>query len=150
MKAVAYNKGKLEIRFELPVPGTRSHDILVKTFAVGGNPTDWKCVHYKWGPNGSIVGTEVIGEVVRMDDDVKVNKFHLGDYVFGFLQGANYYRPDNGAFAEYVALDSRIAFKAKSDAQLSGKNYLPEAVVSSVKSGATLPCSWFTVVGTLF
>lgn len=153
MKAVVLNQGELEIRSNLPVPGIRSHDILVQTVAMGGNPTDWKGLQFKWGPDGAIVGTDVAGKVVRMGDDVDTNRFHIGDYVFGYLQGSNYYRPETGGFAEYVALDSELTFAAPKNVNhhvLTDQNIIPEGPVTTLEAGATIGCTWLTAGVTLF
>ncbi|CAL9736949.1 hypothetical protein MOSE0_L00166 [Monosporozyma servazzii] len=149
MNATVIDNGKAVIK-TVPLPQLDDEYILIKTKAVAGNPADWKLVKSDLGisSNGSVVGIDAAGEIVKLGPKVDANKFHLGDYIYGFVTGGSQRRPDNGAFAEYVALDSKIAFPVKNG--LSGKNSIPEGPVDSLEAGASIPCSWLTAGATLF
>ncbi|CAL9735193.1 hypothetical protein MOSE0_H00188 [Monosporozyma servazzii] len=147
MKATVIDNGKAAIK-TVPLPQLDDEYVLIKTKAVAGNPTDWKHIKYNLGPNGSVIGVDAAGEIVKLGSKVDTNKFHLGDYVYGFVHGASQRRPDNGAFAEYVALDSKITFSVPNG--LSGESSIPEGPVNSLEAGASIPCSWLTAGATLF
>ncbi|CAL9734177.1 hypothetical protein MOSE0_E00166 [Monosporozyma servazzii] len=147
MKATVTDNGKAVIK-TVPLPQLDDEYVLIKTKAVAGNPTDWKHLKYSLAPNGSVIGIDAAGEIVKLGSKVDTNKFHLGDYVYGFVHGSSQRRPDNGAFAEYVALDSKIAFSVNKG--LSGEDFIPEGPVDSLEAGASIPGSWITAGGTLF
>lgn len=147
MQAVVIDNGKVVIK-TVPLPQLDDEYILIQTKAVAGNPTDWKHVRYAFGPNGSIVGVDVAGEIVKLGSKVDTNKYHLGDYVYGFVHGSCHRRPDNGAFADYVALDSKVTFTIKKG--LCHKDNIPEGPVDCLEAGASIPCSWLTAGATLF
>lgn len=147
MNATVIDNGKAIIK-SVPLPQLDDEYVLIKTKAVAGNPTDWKHVTFGLGPNGSVVGVDAAGEIVKLGSKVDTNKFHLGDFVYGFVHGSSHRRPDNGAFAEYVALDSKIAFTIKNG--ITGKDSIPEGPVDCLEAGATIPCSWMTAGATLF
>ncbi|CAL9733312.1 hypothetical protein MOSE0_A03004 [Monosporozyma servazzii] len=147
MQATVIDNGKAVIK-TVPLPQLDDEYVLIKTKAVAGNPTDWKHVKFGLGPNGAVIGVDAAGEIVKLGSKVDTNKFHVGDYVYGFVHGSSKRRPDNGAFAEYVALDSMITFPVPNG--LSGKDSIPEGPVDSFEAGATIPCSWLTAGATLF
>ncbi|CAL9733648.1 hypothetical protein MOSE0_B05908 [Monosporozyma servazzii] len=147
MKATVIDNGKAVIK-SVPLPQLDDEYILIKTKAVAGNPADWKHVKFGLGPNGAVVGVDAAGEIVKLGSKVDTNKFHLGDYVYGFIHGSSHRRPDNGAFAEYVALDPKIAFHVKNG--LSGESYIQEGPVDSLEAGASITSSWLTAGATLF
>lgn len=141
MKAVVIEGDKPVVKENVPLPELENGFMLVKPKAVAGNPTDWKHISYKIGPQGSILGCDVAGEVIKLGPGVNSEKFHVGDYVYGFVHGASVRFPTNGAFAEYVALDSGIAFKAPKTMKLSGQERIPEGPVTTFEAAASLPVS---------
>ena len=112
MKAVGFNRplpiehpdALLDI--ELPEPDIGTQDILVEVKAVAINPADVKirASHTPAAGQYRIPGWDAAGVVTRLGRDVK--GFDLGDEVY-FAGAIN--RP--GAYAEYVAVDARIAAK---------------------------------------
>lgn len=150
MKAVVIEGKEAVIKNNISLPEYPSTYILVKSKAVSGNPTDWKHIEYGIGPQGSIVGCDVAGEIVSMGKDVDTNKFKLGDKVFSFAHGTCVRKPDNGAFAEYVALDSELTFKLPNDTAFSEVEAISEGKVSTFEEAASIPLSWFTAGGALF
>lgn len=92
---------------EVPLPQLRPQDILVRVAAVAVNPVDGKA--RAGGPAGQpvanppqIVGWDAVGEVVALGPDAR--RFGLGDQVY--FAGD---RGRAGSYAEYVAVDERIA-----------------------------------------
>lgn len=147
MKATVIDNGNAVIK-SVALPQLDDEYILIKTKAIAGNPTDWKHVQYALGPNGAVIGVDAAGEIVKLGPKVDTSKFHVGDYVYGFIHGSSHRRPDNGAFAEYSALDSKLTFTLNKG--ISGKDSLPAGPVNSLEAGATIPCSWLTAGATLF
>lgn len=144
MKAVVIEGDKPVVKDNVPLPELEDGFMLIKPKAVAGNPTDWKHVAMKIGPQGSILGCDIAGEVVKLGPKVDTNKFHVGDYVYGFVHGASVRFPTNGAFAEYAALDSYIAYKAPKTMKLSGKANIPEGPVTTFEGASSLPVSLTT------
>ncbi|KZP08864.1 GroES-like protein [Athelia psychrophila] len=84
------------------------YEVLVKTRAVGLNPTDWKhSIGGIWGEAGFVVGCDGAGDVVAVGSDVK--HVQIGDRVAAFLYGTQ--DETNGAFAEYARYNSSSAWK---------------------------------------
>lgn len=93
---------------ELPVPGPGPAQVLVRVYAAGVNPTDWKhragVISFREPP--VVLGWDVSGVVERVG--LGVTLFQPGDEVFGMLP----YPHGAGAYAEYVVGPTR-AFVAK-------------------------------------
>lgn len=149
MKAVVINDKDAVIK-SIPLPNLPAGYLLIKPKAVAGNPTDWKHIEFGMGPQGSVVGCDIAGEIVQLGDNVDSNEFRIGDMVFGFIHGASVRTPDNGAFAEYVALDSKLSFHTPKDIHFSGKDNIPEGKIDTFEGAATIPCSWTTAGATFF
>ncbi|CCF60287.1 hypothetical protein KAFR_0J02230 [Kazachstania africana CBS 2517] len=150
IRAVKVDGDKATIKSSIPLPRLENGYLLLKTKAVAGNPTDWKHIEYKLGTDQATLGCDVVGEIVKFGPDVDQTKFHIGDIVYGFIHGASARSPDNGAFAEYVALDSKLALQTPKGMTFSGKEHIPEGPVTTFEGAATIPCSWYTAGATLF
>lgn len=150
MRAVVIEGDKPVVKDNVPLPELEDGFLLVKPKAVAGNPTDWKHIAMKLGPQGAIVGCDVAGEIVKLGPNVDSNKFQVGDYVYGFVHGASVRYPTNGAFAEYVGLDSYTAYKAPKTMHLSGKDNIPEGPITTFEGAASLPVSLTTAGVTLY
>ena len=150
MKAVVIENGKAVIKSDVPLPHLPEGYLMVKSEAVGGNPTDWKHIAFKIAPEGSLEGCDVAGRVVAMGSSVDPSEFHIGDPVFGFVQGCSADTPDNGAFAEYVALDANLAFAAPKTIGFSGSAIVPAGPVSTWESAASIPLAWSTAATAVF
>ncbi|KZP08856.1 GroES-like protein [Athelia psychrophila] len=95
------------------------YEVLVKTRAVGLNPTDWKhSIGGMWGDAGFVVGCD--GAV---GSDVK--HVQVGDRVGAFLYGTQ--DETNGAFAEYARYNSPSVWK------------LPEGMSFAEAASITVP-----------
>lgn len=144
MKAVIIEDGKAVVKQDIPIPELEEGFVLVKTVVVAGNPTDWKHIDYKIGPQGSLLGCDVAGQIVKLGPGVDSKHFAIGDYIYGFVHGASVRFPSNGAFAEYSAISSEIAYRPAREWRLSGKDSLPEGPVKSLEGAVTLPVSLST------
>ena len=112
MKAVQIHKygGSEELVLEeAPKPVIDEHEVLIKIYASGVNPVDWKIRVNKSGGEKRtfpiILGWDMSGVIES-----------VGNYVQGFKPGDEVYgMPDiskNGSYAEYIAVDpNRIALK---------------------------------------
>jgi NADPH:quinone reductase-like Zn-dependent oxidoreductase len=87
---VIVSAGKAVIK-AIPVKQPRADQLLVKTKAVGLNPTDWKHIQYLPTPD-SIVGCDYAGIVEKVGKDV--TGFKVGDRVAGFAHGSKYHMSD--------------------------------------------------------
>lgn len=143
MQAAVIDGDHLTLK-EVPVPELRDGFVLVKNRAVAGNPTDWKHITWKIGPQGSIAGCDIAGEIVKLGPNVDTNKFKVGQKVYGFVHGASVKHPDNGGFATYSALDSKIAYTVDDSFEVSGKDQIPEGAIKYYEDVATLPISLTT------
>ncbi|CAR29324.1 ZYRO0G05984p [Zygosaccharomyces rouxii] len=142
MKAVVIEGVNAVVKENVPLPPLKEGQVLVKTLAAAVNPTDWKHIEYKLGPQSSISGCDAAGQVVKLGANVK--NVAEGDVVAGFAHGASVKHPENGAFAEYVAIDSELLWKLQSSSDsrvLSGKQELPSGPVSNIEGLVTFPIS---------
>ncbi|MDB5084828.1 MAG: NADPH:quinone reductase [Bacilli bacterium] len=99
--------GKDQLKFgELPIPAVGPNDVLIKAYAAGVNPVDWKIregylrgfLPYQFP---LILGWDVAGVIAEVGEQVQ--GFHVGDEVFS--------RPAterNGTYAEYVSVDAAL------------------------------------------
>ncbi|GFF62857.1 enoyl reductase LovC [Aspergillus lentulus] len=87
------------------LPQVGDEEVLVRVVCVALNPVDSKSVEMS-PTHGATVGCDFAGEVVQMGK--AVSTVTLGARVCGCVFGNNPMRPDNGAFAEYVAVPSRL------------------------------------------
>lgn len=103
----------LELRTDCPQPSVGANDVLIKVYAAGVNPVDWKIRKgYLDGMlNYSLpftLGWDVAGEIVALGSEV--SGWKIGDAVYS--------RPNierNGAYAQYIAVDvAEIAAKPQS------------------------------------
>ena len=123
MKAVEIHHygGPEELKYEeTNIPAIQPDDVLVRVYASGVNPVDWKI---RQGGRESdhdpalprILGWDFSGVIEKVGN--KVTTFKAGDEVYG--------RPDitrNGTYAEYVAVRAgEIAHKGEQGAKEAGK-----------------------------
>ncbi|QID81389.1 hypothetical protein GRS66_003765 [Saccharomyces pastorianus] len=77
MKAVVIEDGKAVVKEGVPIPELEQGFVLIKTLAVAGNPTDWAHIDYKVGPQGSILGCDAAGQIVKLGPAVDPKDFLL-------------------------------------------------------------------------
>lgn len=106
---VITGSAKAELVNNRPIPALRDNCLLVKTIAVGLNPTDWKSIA-RAPPIGVTVGCDFAGIVEAVGKDVK-KQWKKGDRVCGFSHGCNPVQPEDGAFAEYIAVKGDIVMR---------------------------------------
>ncbi|KAH7309714.1 putative alcohol dehydrogenase [Stachybotrys elegans] len=108
--------GKSAAILDVPRPRIRDEWMIVRTKAVGLNPTDWK--HIYLPPLASDnVGARVGSDYAGVVDEVgaKVTEFAKGDRVAGFSHGCNRLNHEIGAFGEYILVKASAAFKIPDD-----------------------------------
>lgn len=152
MRATVVDNFEPKVKSGVPLPKLNPGDILIKTKAVAANPIDWKQFRYHLcGTDQCIIGVDVAGEIVQMDDGVDSTKFHIGDFVYGFVHGSNRLRTDNGAFAEYVAIDSKLALVFDKKNNKTGEDVsLLEGPIDSMEAAASVTSSLCTAAATVF
>lgn len=150
MNAIVAEGTKTVFKSGVPVPKLEKGFVLIKTEAVAGNPTDWKHADYNFAPEGSISGCDAAGTVVKLGEGVDTTRFAVGDFVYGFIQGAAIYDPHNGAFAEYVAIDQATLFKSYKPLTHSNLKNIPFGNVTTFESAASVPLSMITAGASLF
>jgi NADPH:quinone reductase-like Zn-dependent oxidoreductase len=96
---------------EVPEPAISPNEILVKVRAVALNPTDHMHID-AISPPGSIIGCDYAGEVSKVGSNA-VKAWSVGDRVAGVVHGG--LSPERGAFAEYLKIDSDLAWKVPDD-----------------------------------
>lgn len=150
MNAVVIEGQEAVIKSGLPLPPMSKDTILIKNKAVAGNPTDWKHIAFKLGPQGAILGCDVVGEIVKLGENVDPTEFQIGDYVYGITHGASVKHPENGAFAEYSVLDKQVLYKAPKTMKFYDGDNVPEGSVTTFEGAATLPVSLTTAGAILY
>lgn len=141
MKAVVIEGTDAVVR-SVAVPALDDDKLRIKVKAVGLNPTDWKHIAYKIGPQGSVLGCDVAGEIVEVGSQVQ--GFQVGELVYTFVHGASIKHPENGAFAEYSIVDPLLALKLPGNGQLTDQETVADGPVNSIEGAASLPVSLFT------
>lgn len=141
MKAVVI-KGEEAVLEDVALPPIGEGEMLVKVLAAAGNPTDWKHIAYKLGPQGSIIGCDAAGEVVKLGPNVE--GYNVGDLVCGSVHGGSVKHPENGGFAEYSVFDNKLSMKIPQNSKLSGKDRIPAGPVTTLEGAASLPMALYT------
>ena len=146
MKAVVIHSDQCIVKDDLPVPKLGMNMALIKTKAVAGNPTDWKHIEFKLGPQGSVLGCDVAGEIVQLGPNSD-SKWAVGDTLFTVVHGASVRNPENGAFAEYVRVDLPVCIKLPLGP--ADKEVLQEGRVETFEGAATMPVTLLTAAQVL-
>jgi NADPH:quinone reductase-like Zn-dependent oxidoreductase len=106
---VVVEQGKEGLVTDRPIPQLRDDYMIVKTVSVGLNPTDWKHIAFL-SPPGVLVGCDYSGVVESVGKNV-TKQFAKGDRVCGFAHGGNAVQPEDGTFAEYIAVKGDLQWK---------------------------------------
>jgi len=99
MKAIILKeKGSIEnlLVEDIPKPAVQPDEVLVKVYAAGVNPVDWKAAVYGYFEMPHISGTDIAGVIEAVGS--AVTAFKAGDEIIGSLEWKK-----QGAFTEYVA-----------------------------------------------
>ncbi|EEP81633.1 predicted protein [Uncinocarpus reesii 1704] len=100
---------KIELAESCPLPQLAEDEILVQVRCVAVNPVDVKTLDL--APNvGTTAGCEFAGDIVHVGPSVKNMRLKKGVAVFGVIQGNHFDRPDNGAWADFVAVASDLVY----------------------------------------
>ncbi|KAK3309853.1 chaperonin 10-like protein [Chaetomium strumarium] len=127
LKVVRANE--LAVVDDADIPQVGPDEVLVRVVFVATNPVDAKSADFSPTP-GATVGSDFAGDVVAVGAAVE-KQLRVGDRVCGLAFGNNPLRPDNGAFAEYVAAPGDLVFN------------IPPGM--DLDQAATLPCGLATV-----
>jgi len=137
MKAIAINefggRDKLQL-MDLPVPETKSGEILVKVKAAGVNPVDWKIREgyikdlfpYEFP---IILGWDAAGIVEQVGPEV--TRFKKGDEIFAYCR-----KPmvQGGAYAEYIVLEEEHAAIKPKNISFEEAASIPLAALTAYQS----------------
>ncbi|CCD26623.1 zinc-binding alcohol dehydrogenase family protein NDAI_0I00540 [Naumovozyma dairenensis CBS 421] len=148
MKAVVIEGDHAAVKNDVKIPILEDGCMLIKVIAVAGNTSEFKHIDMKLGPEGSILGCDVVGEILQLGSDVintAEEPFKVGDIVYSFIHGASKFRPHTGAFAEYVAVDSATTYKAPEGLLKNAEeDHLEEGPVKTFEGAASVPFSLTT------
>ena len=127
MKAVVIEGKEAKLVHNRPPPKLRDDYVLVKTYAVALNPTDWKHVAYGRAKDGALVGCDYAGVVEEVGSAV-TKAWKKGDRICGVTHGSNLVNTEDGAFAEFIV--------AKGDVQMRIPEHLGDEEAATVSLGA--------------
>lgn len=121
---------------DIAPPSLRDDHLLVRTTAVGLNPTDWKAAASTFGPDpvGCRLGCDYAGVVERAGAAV-TKLFAVGGRVAGFVHGANSVCQEDGAFAERIVV--------KGDLQIAIPDNVSDVEAATLGVGITTVVSLF-------
>ncbi|AET40744.1 uncharacterized protein Ecym_6369 [Eremothecium cymbalariae DBVPG len=150
MRAVVIEGDKAVVKTGVQVPGLAGNTALIKVKAVASNPTDWKHIFWQIGPQGSILGCDVAGEIVSLGPEAD-GRWAIGDKVCAMVHGASVKYPENGAFAEYAKVDLAICLKLKDleYATADSSGVVPHGKVSTWEAAASIPVCLLTASNVL-
>ncbi|KAK0755671.1 hypothetical protein N5P37_011783 [Trichoderma harzianum] len=107
---VIQGPGEARLVTDRPIPSLRDDYILVKTAAVGLNPTDWKHVDYLVKEAGPVIGCDYAGVIEAIGPAV-IKPLRKGDRVCGMAHGSNVVQKEDGTFAEYIVAKGDLQIK---------------------------------------
>lgn len=109
MKAIKIIKKGFAAVVEAPIPSLPDETyLLVRTIAVGLNPSDWK--HIASVDESVVVGCDFAG-IVEVVGSKVTKPFKVGDRVAGAVHGSNVLDPQGGAFGDYMVTKGDLTFK---------------------------------------
>lgn len=107
------DNGAPRLADRVPLPSLKAGTVIVKTFAVALNPSDYK-MGATFPTPGAIVGMDFSGIVASIHPDTTTD-LHVGDRVCGMVHGSNPTDPTNGAFAEYTRIRPELLLQVPPD-----------------------------------
>ncbi|WYZ42148.1 hypothetical protein EsH8_V_001043 [Colletotrichum jinshuiense] len=123
----------------VPKPVITDQEILVKVHVVALNPSDYKHIDVI-SPKHCIVGCDYAGEVVKVGNSA-TGSWKVGDRVAGVVHGGLYH--DRGAFAEYLKIESDLAWKIPSNvSNEEAATYGVSAVTAMLAVNVHLGLKW--------
>lgn len=150
MKAVVIEEGKFVVKDNVPVPKANEDCLLVRTKAVGSNPFEGYLIDWKLGAEGSIVGSDLVGEIVYVGANVDPKKFQIGNAICTVVNGGAVNYIDNGAYAEYVRVQPAITFKFPQSLSHCDKTTVGSSIFNTWESCASFPVVFCTALGGIF
>ncbi|CCF57005.1 hypothetical protein KAFR_0B07060 [Kazachstania africana CBS 2517] len=150
MKAVKGVGKKVVIQLALPLPRLEVGQALLKTIAVSGNPVDWKNAEFQWSADHAILDNGVVGEITKLGPNMNSSDFHSGDVISSYVQGGSLRSPENGAFEEYVAVDTKLSMHLPRKVKLSDSPIFLEGPITTYGGAASIGTSWYTAGALLF
>lgn len=110
MKALIWDGSSASVVQDRAKPRLRPDYLLVRVEAVALNPTDCKAICQGRAAKDGLLGCDFAGIVEEIG--VEVNKlWQAGDRVFGCVHGANFNEPEDGSFAEVIAVKGDTAMR---------------------------------------
>ncbi|KAK5052667.1 hypothetical protein LTR84_002532 [Exophiala bonariae] len=103
MKAVIWTGDRAELVNNRPTPRVRPGYLLVSCVSIGLNPTDAKSIATRRSAVNGLLGSDFAGVVLEIGPDV-TKALKKGDRVCGFAHGSNFNEPEDGAWAEIIAV----------------------------------------------
>lgn len=101
--------GDVRLQDGCPLPSLEDDQILVRVRCVAINPVDQKVLDM--GPIlGATLGCEFSGDIAEVGSSVRNERLVVGAAVFGCVYGNHPGQPDNGAFAEFVAVPGDLVY----------------------------------------
>ncbi|KAL6364624.1 hypothetical protein LRP88_01744 [Fusarium phalaenopsidis] len=119
----------LEVSKDVALPSLGRSEMLVRVACVSINQVDTKSADLS-PMLGATGGTDFSGVLVALGSDVDGDQWHIGDRVMGGIFGNNPLRPDNGAFAEYVVIPTRLAWHIPPNMDFATAASLPAAIAT--------------------
>lgn len=101
--------GKALLVTDRPYPRHRPGFVYVDVKAVALNPTDWKHID-KLNHKGLLSGCDFAGVVAELGEGY-TKDWKVGDRIAGFSTGGNELEPEDGAFAERIAVKADVALR---------------------------------------
>lgn len=150
MKAVILQDGQLVLKDDVPIPQLSENSMLIKTKAVGANPFEHILVDFKIAPEGCIMGSDVVGEIVQIGKEVDPKEFHIGDVVASVVMGGTVQYPDGGAYAEYVRVYPKTVFKFPKDLTYCGETDVGAGIFNTWEACASFPMVFYTALAGTF
>ena len=104
-----HGPGDVRLQDDIPLPHLEDDAVLVRIHCTALNPVDVKVLDR--GPIiGATLGCEFSGDIVKVGAAVTNERLIVGAAVFGCVYGNHPGQPDNGAFAEYIAIPADLVY----------------------------------------
>ncbi|VUC25825.1 unnamed protein product [Clonostachys rosea] len=115
-----------------PLPVITLGTVLVKTAAVGLNPSDVK-IPKRYPAPGAVCGLDYAGVIVRMDNEAARLRpdLKIGDSVCSLVHGSNPADSGNGSFAEYISAPAQLVIKVPKGLSLNQASALGVALATN-------------------
>lgn len=150
MKALINEGGKMVLKENVPVPKLTETTMLVKTRAVGSNPFEALLIDFKFAPEGCIMGSDMVGEIVEIGSKVDQTQYQVGDVVAAVINGGTVQFPDNGAYSEYVKVDPNTIFKFPKTLTFTKKTDVATGKFDTWEACASFPMVFYTALAGTF